>query len=140
VIIVQGGLKRSLSFWHAFGIATIAVAIDAVVMHSHLFVLGFDVPEGAEYFIAKFLVVGLVSIAVIAKYGYKLKVGLLAAILGSSIFSIYYLITRPSIIGPGLYPSAEYQVYDIQTSVIIWITHALAVFIGFVILMRLMKK
>jgi|GEM_PF-4264963 len=106
-------------------------------MHSGLFVLGFDVPEVPEYFISKFVIVAITTAVVIHKIGYKVKAVAIASIAGSSVFSLYYFLTRPNIFNLG---SGEYEIYDLQTSFVIWLVHTIAIFVGFIFVMRYRQK
>lgn len=117
-------------------------------MHSGFYLLHFDVPENAEYFISKFLIVALVTAIVIVKFGYKLKAAVIAGIAGSSTFSLYYFLSRPNIIYESnsqlcaaIYPPPPgCVIYDLPTSLTIWAIHGVAISVGFVVVSKLMKR
>lgn len=145
---MQRNVLRGLSLWHVAIVAGIALVIDYISMHSGLHLLHFNVPENAEYFISKFVIVSLVTAIVMVKFGYKIKSALIAAIAGSSAFSLYYFVSRPSIIYESqsqlcaaIYPPPPgCVVYDLQTSITIWAVHGIAIFVGFVVVSKLMKR
>ena len=145
---MQRRLIRGLSLWHVALVAGIALVIDYISMHSGWHLLHFDVPENAEYFISKFVVVSIVTAVVMYKFGYKIKSAVIAAIAGSSAFSIYYFASRPSVVYDGgadlcaaIYPPPPgCVVYDLPTSITIWAIHGIAILVGFVVVSKMMKR
>lgn len=144
---MQRSLIRGLSLWHVAIVAGIALVIDYLVLHSGLHLVGFHIPENAEYFVSKFLIVSLVTAIIIVKYGYKLKAAVVAAIAGSSAFSLYYFASRPNIFYDGapvcaaVYPPPPgCVIYDLPTSIAIWAIHGFAIFIGFVVVAKMMRR